>query len=53
MLVKFLEQGLVVLQVASTSMETEDTHENILVVRKVGHSFDVFNMGMLQNTYQG
>ena len=51
MRVKLLEQGLVVLQVASTSMETQDTHENILVVRKVGHSFDVFNMGMLKNTH--
>jgi hypothetical protein len=47
MRVQFLEQGLIVLQVASTGMETEDTHENILVVRKVGHSFDVFNMSML------
>jgi hypothetical protein len=50
MCVKFLEQGLVVLQVASTSMETQDTHENILVVRKVGHCFDVFDMGMPENT---
>jgi hypothetical protein len=53
MLVKFLEQGLVVLQVASTSMETQDTHKNILIVRKIGHSFDVFDMGMLDNTHKG
>jgi hypothetical protein len=46
--VKFLEQGLIVLQVASTSMKTQDTHKNILVVRKVGHGFDVFDMGMLK-----
>ncbi len=51
MLIKFLEQGLIVLQVASTSMETQDTHENILVVQKVGHCFDVSNMGMLENTH--
>ena len=50
--VKFLEHGLVVLQVASTSMETQDTHKNILVVRKVGNCFDVFNMGMLENTHK-
>jgi hypothetical protein len=43
---KFLEQGLIVLQVASMSMETQDTHKNILIVRKVGHCFDVFDMGM-------
>ena len=48
MRVKFLQQGLVVLQVASTSMKTQDTHKNILVVRKVGHGFDVFDMGMLK-----
>jgi hypothetical protein len=52
MLVKFLEQGLVVLQVAGTSMETQDTHKNILVIRKVGHCFDVLNVCMLQNTWK-
>ena len=51
MSVKFLEQGLTVLQVASTSMETQDIHKNILIIRKVGHSFDVFDMGMLENTH--
>ena len=49
--VKFLEQGLVVLQVASTSMKTQDTHKNILIIRKIGHCFDVFDMGMLENTH--
>ncbi len=51
--VKFLEKGLVVLQVASTSTEKQDTHENILVVLKVGACFDVFDMGMLENTKTG
>ena len=50
--VKFLQQGLVVLQVASTSMETQDTHKNILIIRQVGNCFDVFDMGMLQNTHK-
>jgi hypothetical protein len=49
----FIDQGLVVLQVASTSIESQDTHKNILVVRKVGHGFDVFDMGMLENTHTG
>ena len=53
MSVKFLEQGLIVLKVASTSMETQDTHKNILVIRKVGHCFDVFDMGMLENRHKG
>ena len=52
MRVKFLEQGLVVLQVASTCMKTQDTHKNILIVRKVGHCFDVFDMCMLQKHTQ-
>ena len=52
MRVKLLEQGLIVLQVASTSMKTQDTHKNIHVVRKVGHCFDVFDMGMLENTHK-
>ena len=50
--VKFLEQGLVVLQVSSTSMETQDTHKNILIIRKVGHSFAVYDMGMLENSHK-
>jgi hypothetical protein len=53
MLVQFLEQGLVVLQVACTSMETQDTHKNILIIGQVGHSFDVFDMCMLENQQSG
>ena len=49
-LIQFLEQGLIVLQVASTSMKAHDTHKNILIVRKVGGCFDVFDMGMLKKT---
>ena len=52
MRVKFLEQGLVVLQVSRSSMETQDTHKYILIIRKVGHSFDVFDMGMLGNAHK-
>ena len=50
--VKFLQQGLVVLQVASTSMETQDTHKIILIIRQVDNGFDVFDMVMLQNTHK-
>ncbi len=53
MRVKFLEQGLLVLQVASTSMEAQDTHKKILIIRKIGHFFSVFDMGMLENTHKG
>jgi hypothetical protein len=55
MSIKFLDQGLVlvVLQVASKSMETQDAHKNILLVLKVGHCFDVFDMAMLKNTHKG
>ena len=52
-LVQFLEQGLVVLQVASTCMKTEDAHKYILIIRQVGHGFDVFDMGMLGNKHSG
>ncbi len=48
MSVNFLEQGLIVLQRASTSMKTQDTHKNILVVWQVGHCFYVFDMGILE-----
>ncbi len=51
--IKFLEQGLIVLQVASTSMETQDTHKYILVVQQVAHFFYVFDMGMLENMHKG
>jgi hypothetical protein len=44
MRVKFLEQGLVVLQAASASMETQDTHKDILVIRQVSNCFDVFDL---------
>jgi hypothetical protein len=53
MSVKFLEQGLVVLKVASTSMETQDTHKDVLIIRQVGHCFDIFDMGVLKNTHKG
>ena len=43
----FLEQGLVMLKVASTGMETQDAHEDILVVGQVGHSLDILDVGML------
>ena len=52
MRVNFLEQGLMVLQVSSTSMEKQDTHKNILIIQKVGHSFDVYYMGMLENSHK-
>ena len=53
MRVQLFEQGLVVLKVTSTSMETQDTHEDILIIRQVGHGFDVFNMGMLEKNKKG
>jgi hypothetical protein len=42
-----LEHGLVMLKVASTGMETQDAHEDILVVGQVGHSLDILDVGML------
>ncbi len=36
------------LKVASTSMETQDAHEYILVIGQVSHSLDILDMGMLQ-----
>ncbi len=47
MLLEFLEEGLICLEVSSPSMETQDAHEYILVVGKVCHSFDILNMGVL------
>ncbi len=47
MLLKFLEEGLICLEVSSLSMETQDAHEYILVVGKVLHCFDILNMGVL------
>jgi hypothetical protein len=42
-----LQQGLIVLQVTSPSIKAQDTHEDIFVVRHVGHRLDVIYMGML------
>jgi hypothetical protein len=50
--VKFLEQGLIVLQVASTRMETQDTHKISLLFERLATVFDVFDMGMLKNTHK-
>jgi hypothetical protein len=47
MLIDFLEEVLICLEVASPSMETQDAHEHILVVRKVCHSLDILDMGVL------
>jgi hypothetical protein len=47
----FLEQGLVMLKVASTCMETQDAHEYILIIGQVGHSFDILDVGMLHKTH--
>ncbi len=43
----FLEQGLVMLMVASTGMETQDAHEDILVIGQVGLSLDILDVGMI------
>ena len=47
----FLEQGLVMLKVASTCMESQDAHEYVLIIGQVGHSFDILDMGMLHKKY--
>ena len=49
----FLEQGLVMLKVASTpaGMETQDAHEDILVIGQVGHSLDILDVGMLHQKH--
>jgi hypothetical protein len=39
--------GFICLEVSSPSMETQDAHEHILVVGKVGNSLDILNMGVL------
>ncbi len=49
MLIDFLEEGLICLEVSRPSMETQDAHEHILVVGKVCHSLDFLDMGMLTN----
>ncbi len=47
MLLEFLEEGLICLEVSNPSMETQDAHEYIPVVGKVHHHFDILNMGVL------
>jgi hypothetical protein len=47
MLIDFLEEGLICLEVSSQSMQTQDAHEHILVVGKVCHHLDILDMGML------
>ncbi len=50
MIVNFLQQSLICLEVTSTCMETYDAHEHILVVGQVGHRLDILDMGMLVKT---
>jgi hypothetical protein len=52
MSVDLLQQGLIVLQVASlsTCIEAQDGLEDILVIAQLGHSLDIHNMGMLEKT---
>ena len=45
--IDFLEQGLVMLKVASTCMEVQDAYEDNLVIGQVGHSLDILDVGML------
>jgi hypothetical protein len=47
MLIDFLKDGLICLEVSSQSMETQDAHEHILVVSKVCHSLDILDMNVL------
>ena len=52
MLLEFLEEGLICLEVSSQSMETQDAHEYVPVVGKVRHRFYIINMGVLtKRTY--
>ena len=51
MLIDFLEEGLICLEVSSPSMETQDAHEHILVVGKVCHRLDILDMGVLTKKY--
>ncbi len=52
MLIDYLEEGLICLQVSSPSMETQDEYINILVVGKVCHSLDILDMGVFtKRTY--
>jgi hypothetical protein len=45
--VYFLQQGSIVMQVAGTCMEAQYAHKEILIIAQVGHSLDIFDMGML------
>ena len=47
MRVNFLEQCFIVLEVASSCMETYDAHEDILVVSQVCHCLGILDVGML------
>ncbi len=46
MLIDFLEEGLICLEVSCPSMETKDAHEHILVVGEVCHCLDILDMGV-------
>ena len=39
------------LKVTSTGMETQDAHEDILVIGQVGHSLDILDVGMLHQKH--
>ena len=47
MRVNFLEQCFIVLEVASSCMETYDAHEDILVVSQVCQSLEILDVSML------
>ena len=47
--VNFGQQGLICLQVACTSMESENAHKHVLVVCQIRHSLDIPDMCMLTN----
>ncbi len=47
MRVNFLEQSFILLELASTCMETYDAHEDILVLSQVCHHIEILNVGML------
>ncbi len=49
MLIDFLEEGLICLEVSSLSMETQNAHEHILVAGKVCHCLDIVDMGVMTN----
>jgi len=45
--VNFGQQGLICLQVACTSMESENAHKHVLVVCQIRHRLDILDMCML------